>query len=870
METQSTNSTMQDQFWYPQLEGDDTDSKVVSVALNQFASLFDGEEHDINSPPLSSEPNDLFNLDSLLEKLEEGIEDDLILVVGTCSKEKAIEHSWDQLGLNLFDLPWFESEKAFRYVNATSLFENVHALKLLLSDRDGVEEDVDRGRAREQLEWARCHRFANDVQNAVGHGERDRLQVKSSEDIAEDLENELSKWDDRWGNHFEGCPTCQRLKERVQGLVSGYDERGEEYAREVADLDSREYQYARTIFQDENPVEEKWEHVKYVITIDDDDQVEKVLRDNLAEVIIGCQEKDPDASEEKEVYRYRSDEDLLFVESAEETESMKRYSLVDGESEDIIRRITDSGVTCFEEGKGSREDPLELETTDVLACFDLDLDKQAEGLSETLHGGLWVMYGTACQYPRVSRMVVTGYRSQALFGHGAGTHGYLMKPFSRTSLENELERAQEVRRVAWYCPSPIQTDYESSLRRLVERSADSLSFETVRNLLGRRLRDEGVSLEVIDDIEGADEVSTIARSDLLILDPFQVTEMDEQGDLHAEAGSSGGNELSRLIKNIRSLDPELPLLLLLPAGSATKGEQWKPESVVANYLRGSPLSLQEGKDGVFRKPFWIGADGHSDQNAGLANKILSLLSDQDEFDIKYQVLVPVAAILGRLGEQIRRIKSPMYEDNTNLDVVFAPLLPFLVRSYGLSASLHDLKAIESVRLSHDLRQQIQRDQKQNDWSGVDTDTVNEVLTYFAETAISAPAIQRHVTLENWMRKRVDRRAAKEYREELYGAEIQDWDGDQSDFEDIGPLTRPLSLIFGGSTRYEFSVRGSWYKSANERVDDILIVVEFAARSSIVARSIIKDLAVHYLSKVAGEEAVMVQEISTDAHVWSDS
>jgi hypothetical protein len=864
---------MQDQFWYPRLKGDDTDSKVVSEALNQFASLFDGEAHDVKSPPLSSGPNDLFNLSSLLEKLPDGPEAPIV-VMGTCSKENAIEHSWDQLGLNLFDLPWFESEKAFRYVNAMSLFKDVHALKLLLSDRDGVEEDVDRGRAREQLKWARCHRFANDVQGAVGHGERDELQSMRGNEIASELGKSLESWRDQWGEHIEGCPACRRLMKEVRGLANRCVGGGkEEYAREVADLDSREYRYARTIFQDESLIEEKWDSVKYVITIDDDNQVEKVLGNKLAEVIIDCQEKDPDISGEKEVYRYGSGEDFLFVESAEEAESMKRYSLVDDEGKDIIRRITDSGVTCFEEGKGSRKDPLELETTDVLACFDLDLDKQAEGLSETLHGGLWVMYGTACQYPRVSRMVVTGYRSQALFGHGAGTHGYLMKPFSKASLENELERAQEVRRVAWYCPSLIQEDYESSLRHLVEYPTDGTSFEAVRNLLGRRLRDEGVSLEVIDDIEGADEVSTIARSDLLILDPFRVTDVNKQvllfPNLHAEAGSSGGNELSRLIKNIRSLDPEIPLLLLLPSGSA-KGEQWKPESVVANYLRGSPLRLQEGKDGVFRKPFWISADGHSDQNAGLANKILSLLSDQDEFDIKYQVLVPVATILGRLGERVRRIKSLMYEEGENLDVVFAPLLPFLVRAYGLSASLHDLKAIESVRLAHDLRQQIQRDQKQNDWSGVDTDTVNEVLTYFAETAISAPAIQRHVTLENWMRKRVDRRAAKEYREELYGAEIQDWDGDQSDFEDIGPLTRPLSLIFGGSTRYEFSVRGSWYKSANERVDDILIVVEFAARSSIVARSIIKDLAVHYLSKVAGEEAVMVQEISTDAHVWSDS
>jgi len=918
---------MQDQFWYPQLEGDDTDSKVVSVALNQFASLFDGGEYDPNSP-LTSKPNDLFNLDSLLEKLEEGIEDDLILVVGTCSKEKAVEHSWEQLGLNLFDLPWSESGKAFHYVSATSLFEDVGALNLLLGKRDGDidSEDVTLGKVKRQLEWAKCHRFASAVQNAVGHGERDEFQSMERHKIASELDGRLEGWDNQWGDHFDNCPACRRLREEVQSLVDGGGE-GKEYAREVADLDSRTYRFSPATYFNSDEMMAEGPRFRSVIVLEDDEKFRSELIDEISQLLIpnGKEleswkyvlfgfEYDKDNPRTR-IYRSRNKDkfdDYIFIKVASKEKSLSGYCLRNSNGDDIIYEFINRGVKRYAPWRASywsiddlahpdevNVDEIKIEgdmieslngqnvdfsfkfdSSEVLTCFDLDLGTSAEGLSDTLHSGLWVMYGTACSYPEVSRLVVTGYRSQGDFGHGAGAHGYLMKPFTQAGLKQEIQRVQEIRHVTWVCPRGIQKDYTILLSNLTGEESGTVSFKNIKSLLERHLQDNRISLKVVDNIEGAHETGALARSDLIVLDPFLVTigrkelrkELSIPRDHRMIADTSDKGDLDRMIGDIRSVDPETPLLLMLPADSTADGEEWKPESVVANYLRGSPLRLQEGRDTIARKPFWVAADGHSDREAGLANQIQSLLSAQDEYDVKYQVIIAVGAVLGRFGECIHEIKDEMCKGDRNLDELFKPLLPALVRAYGLSASLNDLQAIKTARLANDLCQQVRRDQDQNgdDWFEVEKQTIDDIIYYFAIDAIYDASIQRHVTLENWMRRMVDRKARMVYQEEVNGPDGGKREERQSGFEDISPLIRPLTRLFGGSTRYEFNARGTWYDAKNKRVDDILIVVEFSARSLIVARNVVEDLAVHYLSEVAGEDEVMVQEISADAHFWSDS
>lgn len=155
-----------------------------------------------------------------------------------------------------------------------------------------------------------------------------------------------------------------------------------------------------------------------------------------------------------------------------------------------------------------------------------------------------------------------------------------------------------------------------------------------------------------------------------------------------------------------------------------------------------------------------------------------------------------------------------------------------------------------TELIWNLRERLREHQKQEPerWEGIKDDDVCDVLKNFHKD-FGHVNIQRHLNLEKWLRKIVDDKPNKVFRE-----------------ENIHTLTEPLARVFGGSTRYEFSVRGSWYKGV-ERIDDILIVVEFCARSSIMARKFIRETAVNYLRRVAGEDVVLVQEIPIRGFLW---
>lgn len=982
---------MRNHFWYLEIsdelgemdeEGDEAGLDPVATALKKLRERlgFRGKsspDRVVNFSIPSAKPFELDRVSEYLEQDCEGWEDGPIIVLGTCSKKRAVEHSWEQLGLNLFDLPWFESEKAFCYVNVSALWENTAGRRTLApGDGEASQEDLEENggpqinfkKARCQLRWAYCHRFAREVQKFVGHGNRDRFQKRSAESVAGELKRKYKDWRGESATHeIDNCPVCRRLADQIDDLTPKDDSEeedesngvfNEEDKRAIADLDSHLHKLAPAIhFSKSQSNEDAALGFRCVVLLEDDPDVRRELRKTLRKILLPSS-NEGSADESSELvrwhtsrpaarsgdangsrYLYQRGENLLYVVEVDNEESTQRHRLCDEGGEDILDNLIRSEIPIVHEAKEStpdsggtgvyfrtieeggdededdwdeaEEDQLQdlveqdstLQRNDILTCFDLDLEADGGELSDTLYRGLWAMYGTACDYPYIPRMVVTGYRSQTALSHGAGAHAYLMKPFTNDRLHDALRRAQDVRRVTWICPEGVKDNYDALVSSLDEDSDEEdcssapggcsdneeeerPSFKAVKELLRHRLRQKRVSLNVE---EAVPDRECLADSDLVVLDPFTV-QMPGLRDNELQKGNTGGEnagsgdseqddplDFREDIGDLRSLDEDVPLLLVLPAdgnsnsdGDApdtSNGDRWKPENIVAEFFHGTSLRLREGQDAIARKPTWLSADGHPDPEAGLANQIFSLLDNENRFDVKYQVLVPVAAVLGRFGERIRDICQEMHDDEEPQDRVFSPLLPFLVQAFGLSASVRDLCEIESAELAGSLRSQVRRDQRQNtdDWSHVDQETIDEVLDCFAASGIRHPSIRKHVTLENWMRKMVDRRAREAY--DHPEAEERAGGGKMGD---VTTLTRPLSLLFGGSTRYEFSARGSWYKSTKERVDDILIVVEFCARSSIVARQIIKDLAVHYLSKVAGEEAVMVQEVSTDARIWSDS
>jgi CheY-like chemotaxis protein len=473
-----------------------------------------------------------------------------------------------------------------------------------------------------------------------------------------------------------------------------------------------------------------------------------------------------------------------------------------------------------------------IEPGEVLSCFDLDLGKEnipktAMGdFMKDIFGGQWILYKTGCAHPKIPRLVITGYRSQDLSSHIAGGTAFLMKPYTPALLKKQIETARRSvrRRVAWICPKNVQETYSNLLKPI------NFTFGDIESLLKEWLDGKQVDLDIRKN------TIEIVNTDLVILDILEIG--PKQGD------PTKIKELRDIILKIRAINPNVKFILVLPF-------DLERESTVSEYYTQLPLNFQDGSDNVIRKPFWFVLNGKTNPDECLGNMILEQLEHEGNFDVKYQVLVPVVPIVGRLSDRIEDIlKNP---ERKALDELYAPLLPFLVNAFGLSGRISDIADLRNDAKKQLLEKIDEEREKDNRWKNIPPPDkkISEVLDGFLE-ALKSSEINRCITLESWLRHIVDMKP---------GAIIN---GEGR--KDIHSLTEPLARVFGGSTRYEFSVRGSWYKEAN-RIDDILIVVEFCAKSSIIGRKFIRETAVKYLSKVAGEDVVLVQEIPIKGFLW---
>jgi len=406
---------MRDHFWYLEISSD-SDPGPVATALKRFKMRVGsgGETAHRSLVDFSIPSARPFELDQVLDYLEnddESGEDSPVVVLGTCSKGRAVEHSWEQLGLNLFNLPWFESEKAFRYVHVSALWEETAVLTSLTrgdgeasqddreaenSDDEEAEPDdsngenadekeeevqaegdgdpqIDFGKARDQLEWAYCHRFAQDVQEFVGHGNRDRFQKNTAEDVSDELEQKYEDWkgqDNRRSDHVEDCSVCGRLEDRITELISGGDS-SEDRKRAIADLDSHLHKLAPAFHFDESPISGDTEEdtdlgFRCVVLLEDDPDVRAELRKALRELLLPSSEGSEDDSEEvlrwrttdpdavssdieTSRYLYQQGENLLYVVEADNDESTERHRLCDEDGDDILDNLIDSEIPIVRE-----------------------------------------------------------------------------------------------------------------------------------------------------------------------------------------------------------------------------------------------------------------------------------------------------------------------------------------------------------------------------------------------------------------------------------------------------------------------------------------------------------------------------------------
>jgi CheY-like chemotaxis protein len=500
------------------------------------------------------------------------------------------------------------------------------------------------------------------------------------------------------------------------------------------------------------------------------------------------------------------------IVEADPKKSWELYQLADAGGNSIIERFKNEGV------KGSR----------ILACLDLDINREnaPRGPDDPLadvFGGQWIIYGTANAHPDVPRMVVTGFRSQDLLGFAAGAGAYLLKPFTEEALEAQVRQAAVTRRVKWLCPPKVQDEYN---RKLGGKAA----FHQYADLLARRLHDESVEVEIIEEVVD----SAIAESDLVIVDSCCADDVPAPEALAAIAAT-------------RVANPRAPLLLVVPASDV-------PQDNTTYYFRGIPLALRDGADAVLKKPTWIVGTAHHAPEDALSSAVIKQLNRLNDFDVKYQILVPLIGVVGRFDAAfIERVQAETALGRE--DIFYAPLLPHLIEIYGLSGRISEV--INSEEDMARLKEKLESEPTINPdrWTTAGDGAVPKTLVIevlpIIRAALLSKAINGHRSFEVWLRKVVEEKARS-----AYGT------------IGIHPLTEPLTRVFGGATRYEFGAHGSWYKNIEQRVDDMLIVIEFCAKSSILAKRFIETTVVDYLVKVAGEYCVMVQEIPIRGYLKS--
>ncbi len=758
----------QEYLWFPQIPSPDSTGSPdpVSLALRAFCNLFWNDSHIVESPLTS------LNLPQLLKAIQE--QKQPICVIGTFSDQgQASRHSWEQLGLDLFDLPWHSPDKVFKYIPLLQLSKHFQDLQncLLVSN----ENNLAHTEAWEQLKWAKCHQFARSIQTAVGHGNRDEFQNPRMtwERICSDINRIYQSYSD--------CPCGDRcgLQYRIQDLLKQSDvneQKRLKLAQQVAALDCRTYRLAPTQYF-VLPNKQEIPKFKKIIILENNDQFRQSLQEAL------------------QIFLDKNGKIIL----ADPKKSQELFRLCDDSGKDLIAHYI------------NKEQIESIAPGEILTCFDLDLGRDnipESGMKDfmgDIFGGHWVMYGTASQYPNVPRLIITGFRSEDLLGYTAGGCAYLLKPFTEKTLKAQVIQASVLHRVKWLCPQVIQDDYS----KLLEKT----TFDKFHAFLDNWLDQKRIELEIIQNCNR----NAIAESDLIIVDLF------------TNQGTHTLNLLKAIAK-IRYYNNNTCLLVVLPSTENV-------ENTVSDYYRKLPLALRDGSDAIIKKPMWLVNNGHSNPEDALGNLIIKQLQRLNEYDVKYQIIVPVAAIVGRYDNDfIYKVKSSESQPSKDADKLYAPLIPLLVNAYGLSANLGDIAKLGD-RLKQDLQEKIREE-----WQGERNDGINAVSSVtdrFIEVILDK-SIQEHLTLEAWLRASVDRKV-------------------NNKFKDINTITQPLTKVFGGATRYEFSVRGSWYKGANQ-IDDLLIVIEFCAKSSLIARKFIETTVVRYLREIAGEDCVLVQEI----------
>ena len=748
----------QPQFWFPQIPDNSPNqlhSQAVVKAINQVLELFTSEPR--NKQDVLSASS--FCTTDILQFLEPGTKLPFY-ILGTVTENEAIVQSWKDLGLNLFDLPWGRLPRIFRYIPLLSLPEMLKA-----ATRKRYEDNGALKCAKNDLQWARCHEWIRKIQNCFGHGSRDRMQFYGVGDAIESIQyaknavpKELPCLECHVKNALEDAYYHMSIESQLHQLL-----------RCVANLDC---QSCRLAPLSSIPLDITARY-KRVVILENNEK----MGDHIATTI-----------EE----RYGKG----IVQKANVKESQKKWSLCGNNGTEI--KLSDKNCNEWE----------------TLVCFDLELGHKEKNHDKP--GGLWFLYNTALHHPFVSRLVITGYRTQDEKSFNAGTCGFLLKPFTEKELNVAIETSNPFR-VLWICPDTVRADW----KQWASKVNDEASYDWIRDRLGSWLSQFHIRL---DDISMCDE-SRIPEYSIIIMDYYGI-----------EPKCYTQNKLINDYLKIRSFNPAANILIMLPM----RDDIFQPNGA----LHAVGRMLRDGHDAILHKPIWICSDDPKVESLG--QTIKTTLERRPLFDVKYVIYTPIMGLVWPKAEKFieQQAISSDKRPGKALDHVdgWSPVGVLMGETWGFTASFKDI--LDDPRLGLELSEQLDKERKKHKrrWEKIPNEiSSNELVKKFLSYLLQpGNKVAFYLTIERWLRAVLDRH-------------ISEVPGRRS-------LTESLAHLFGGETRYEFSTRGGWYDSSGTFVQDAPLIIEFCGRKGIVAREAIEDVVVDYLKSVGGEQEVLFQEV----------
>ena len=451
--------------------------------------------------------------------------------------------------------------------------------------------------------------------------------------------------------------------------------------------------------------------------------------------------------------------------------------------------------------------------------FTIDLDLGVEPRTFGLRtDGLRLAYQISMRAPLATRVIVTAEPEMANGTTICINNVVLEKPFSPAEFDAAVSAAA-TEKVVWICPSDVRAHWENL--------ADSCkSFNDVLSIIERSLSQERITVLGVDSAES----SLVSEASVVILDMIPQPPTVQKKPVH---------QLDQLLiayQQVRLKNPSTQVVLILP------GQDRSPShNGITQQLRKSIRPLH---DRVIEKPMPIGSAAKN----SLESVLIETISSREHFDVKYRVVIPLAALIVPSAlDELSDAEATISKNSFRELIRYSPLALLASERLGFSFAVSAFAEVPSLHsfLEAQLNQLAGYGKLWSRYmSSFNDKTKKELVTDFFTFAKENSICRDYPTIESWLRTVLNGEQVVE-RATLSMS--------------LRHLTVELNSLFGGESRIEFASRGGWYDASSVLVEDSSLLVEFCGRRSSLAREAIKSTIGEYLKQVGMEDVVLVTE-----------